>query len=128
MTPISSSGRFKLAKASGGKCAYAEVAVQVIQDERGNTKEISWSDKAAKGLMGIHEFRRGIERGVAIALAAFPEPVSELRIEETGVLLVDSNENSMTYAACFAVWDALRICGCNPPRLEAGEFIFPETE
>lgn len=132
MSSSISRGSFKLATASGGVGLFALVEVEVSRGKAGSPPfqmswmedAFSWNDQVSQH--GERE-RKALYRGVDIALRAFPEPVAEVRICRVMASFADTTDDCLTYATCFAVWDALQVCGCNPPRLENRKFHFPEN-
>ena len=125
MTASSSRGYFKLAKQFGGIGRYAVVEVSVSSGVADVAPAIVWEGEALR--LRDAEIARGVERGIAMALDVYPSPVREVRILQLRIFPVDTTEECLAYAACFAVWDALQVCGCNPPRLENGKFDFPAS-
>lgn len=132
MSPAVRSGSFKLAKASGGVCLFARVEVEVPFGQSGpKSLQIPWMEMALRWNGNVCQpgplEREAIQRGVMIALQAYHEAINEVRICKVDASYADTNEDCLTFAACFAVWNALQICGCTPPRLENRRFHFPEN-
>jgi hypothetical protein len=69
-------------------------------------------------------------RGVGFALRHLPSGVEVSRttvvIEKIDQLLVDLHEGAISYAACFATWEALGIVGTVAPTVRGGRVIFPD--
>ena len=128
MSTSPKTGRFKLARASGGRCFYTGVSVEAIPCEATEGTEVAWQPDAFEPIeCAGEEFRRGVARGISIALGMFHEPAIRIEVSKIRVTLVDSREDAVAFATCFAVWDALKVCSCAPPRLENGSFLFPRS-
>ena len=126
MTPSSHIGTFKLAKQLGGRGLYAAVAVEVLCEDSASATEIVWEEEALRSC-DIAVFRLGAQRGISMALDAFHGPVRRVQVQKVSVALVDSTADCVAFAACFAVWDALQVCGLYPPEIRDGKIIFPEN-
>ena len=77
------------------------------------------------------EFIRGARKGVEYALAnaasfIYKDHVA-ITIETIRVLLCDSTENTVAYAACFATWQALETEGRSTPKIVGRRVVFPDS-
>jgi hypothetical protein len=69
-------------------------------------------------------------RGVRYALAHLPPGVDRNRllviIEEIQDTPVDTTEDAVAYAACFATWEAIGVGGTAIPEFQGQHLVFPE--
>jgi hypothetical protein len=129
MTPGPLTGSFRLAKANGGRCFFGEVEVRVSPVPADMAAEITWEEDGFLGnghkCKWSEEFQRAATRGISIALRALPHTQLSIHVLQVGISYVDSTEDCVAFAACFAVWDALQVCGLERPELKNGIFCFP---
>jgi hypothetical protein len=133
---------YTLLKQSGGVGMYAEVSVSANRDARERAVTISqhiydW-EREAYGLDDVvsqvkedDEFVRGARKGIEYALDRIATPIDRNRIsvevDKIHVLLCDSTENTVAYAACYATWQALEVKGSIEPKIVGREIIFPDN-
>lgn len=115
---------YKLAQQSGGIGMYAEVSISANRDADEYSVIISdrifdW-EREVYGFNAVvptvkedDEFVRGALKGIEYALAHSAPPIERdrisLEIDEIRVLLWDSTEDAVAYAAGYATWQALEV-------------------
>lgn len=77
------------------------------------------------------EYRLAALQGVIYALTHASAPLTHLSLALT-VISIDArppftSAGDVTYAACFATWDACGLQAAQEPQIVAGEVIFPFT-
>lgn len=120
---------------------FAEVSVSA--DPTSPSSQVHISEHVFDWLRDVHgpnaviwdrsdanEYVRGAKRGVAFALG---DPTLSGRtrrvtvlVERISVVEVDSSEQAVAYAACFATWRALGVEGGVVPRISRMDIIFPD--
>jgi hypothetical protein len=132
----------KLAKQSGGVGIYAEVSVSADRHADRYSVTISdrvfdWereeygSDAVVPKVKEDDEFVRGARKGVEYALAHTALPIDRdcisIPVETIRILLCDSTEDAVAYAACYATWQALEVEGCMEPKIVGRAIVFSNS-
>lgn len=90
-----------------------------------------YGSKANRAKIKDDEFIRGARKGVEYALANAASFVDKdhvaITIETIRVLLCDSTENTVAYAACFATWQVLETEGSITPEIIGRAVVFPDS-
>jgi len=111
-------GRYKLAKAAGGCCHFADVSIRVGEPSN-ETKIIDESGTYA-------DMVEGAVFGLKLELDRIDQK-REIIIDEIVTTMADSTPPKVSYAAIFALRSALRIEEYPYPRFEGREIVFEEN-
>lgn len=131
-------GSYWFKRQSGGIGMYARVFVATEPAVAASSVEVSehefeWLEEAygPAGWEGRHaeDFRRGALWGAEYALNHRPVRSEPHFVRATILTIrattVDTTENTVAFATCFAIWDALGVEGREIPFIEGRRIIFP---
>jgi hypothetical protein len=126
---------YKLLKVSGGITLFSEVAVSITSNSESQQIIISsqvcdWMESNRHGWPTElkSEYFNGARRGVEYAIEHLPKDFHlenmKITIEKIVAVEVDSTSDTVAYAACFAIWQALNIAPIKPPQICGRKIIF----
>jgi hypothetical protein len=130
-------GTFKLAAQKGGVGHYAEVTVHWEETEeetkvQSSGHEFDWEkvlypNSWAKPDVG---FQNAALRGAKYALSHTEQDLAQRKmlivIDEIKFMYVDTFDDEVAYAACFATWKALGDAGSARPYFEGRIIVWPD--
>lgn len=131
------SAKYKLLKVSGGVGHYAKVSVTAEPADEGSSVVVS--DDVFAWLKDVYgpdayewnvcdAYRDGAKAGAAYALkhrTAHDQDHWKIVITKIDVSPVDSTEQTVAFATCMAVWDAIGDEGMHAPYFVGRAVVFP---
>jgi hypothetical protein len=138
---VKNSSTYKLLKVAEGITLFGEVTVSISENVNSSKILISrhvfdWlrtehgADAVVWPIDEKNEFvkgaRKGVEHVIKNITAADTGREVIFTIEKIFASELDSTEDTVAYAACFAAWQALGIKPVSPPVIQGRQIIFAE--
>jgi len=138
---VSKSSTYKLLKATEGITLFGEATVSVSMDSKLNRivfsehvfdwlKQEYGQNATIWPVTDENEYVKGARKGVEHVVRHLPPEYSgrnvSFTVERLFVSPVDSTEDTIAYAACFAAWQALGVKPVMPPMIQGRQIVFEQ--
>ena len=114
---------------------FGEVTVSIFENPQAekmffSEKVFDWMGEDSRHwpITNENKIIRGARKGIEHCWKNIPVEISNrkisFKVEQIRFTEVDSTEDTIAYAACFAAWQALGLKPVSPPTIEGNQILF----